>query len=69
MQLYNHLTLEHANKIIILANNKMNKNEFHKETGISRGKIGRCLPIVEITTIKPIINHQWKGPRRIIKKP
>ena len=62
MKLYKHLALSHANKIIELANQEMSQFKIHKETGISRGKIRRCLESCRIESRKQNLSQPWKGP-------
>ena len=62
MQLYKQLSMEHANKIIILKNKKLSNYRINKITGISKGKIRRCLYLSEITKTRQNIQSPWKGP-------
>ena len=62
MKLYKHLELSHANKIIELANTGMNQFKIYKDTGISRGKIRRCLESCRIESRKQNLSQPWKGP-------
>ena len=61
MQLYKHLTLEHANKIIILKNKKLSNYKICQITGISKYKVSNCLSLGEIEKMRSRINQQWKG--------
>ena len=40
---FSHLIYKDAKRIITLANKKINQVQIHEETGISKGKIQRCL--------------------------
>lgn len=68
MRLYKHLELSHAANIIARANEGLNKYQINKLTGISRGKISRCLDQAKVEITRPQVNivkmaeiaiHDW----------
>ena len=61
MKLYKHLSLEHANKIIILKNRGLSNYKINKLTGISKEKIRHCLKLSEVEHRRIRVNQQWKG--------
>ncbi len=67
MKLYKHLALSHAKNIIMLANKGYTRYKINKLTGISDGKIKRCLKTCLITKIKANNQKPWRQPK-IIKK-
>lgn len=62
MRLYNHLQPKDAKKIIELANQKQTQYKINKITGISKGKIKRCLDFAKVTEIIQNTWQPWKGP-------
>ena len=67
MSLYTHLHLSHARKLIILANKGLSRYKISKITGISPGKIRRCLNACEKITRTQNLSKPWKQ-YRIIKR-
>lgn len=60
MKLYNHLQLSHAKIIIVLANKKTSRYKISQITGISKGKIKRCLDSCEKITRTRNLSQPWK---------
>ena len=61
---FSHLTYKDAKRIITLANKKLKQSQIQQETGISKGKIQRCLSIAKNIKRMPNLQKPWKGPHK-----
>lgn len=62
MKLYSHLQPREASAIILLANQGLSKYKISQKTGLSKGKIQRCLSNAITKKVKARTNKQWLGP-------